>query len=299
MAEAAAGALDGRYRLERELGRGGFARVYLATDLRLGRAVAVKALDAQLAAQAPERDFAVRFDREAHAVAALHHPHILPVYDYGAAGGALYLVMPYVAGGSLADLLRREGPLSPARASHYLAQIAGALDYAHRRGVVHRDLKPANLLLDEGDRLLLADFGIAKLLGEAGATTGQTGVVGTPSYMPPEQFQGRVGPPTDIYALGCLLYELLTGAPPYGGTTEQVIYGHLYGAIPSLAERTGGRAPAALQPVLERAMAKWPEERYPTAGDLAGAVAAALAAPAPAPAPPAAGWAPTAPAPPG
>ncbi|HET8627369.1 MAG TPA: serine/threonine-protein kinase, partial [Thermomicrobiales bacterium] len=286
--------LNGRYRLDRLIGVGGFARVFLATDLLLKRLVAVKVLNPDLGGEA---DFLARFAREAQAVAALEHPHILGVHDYGEAGGTAYLVMPYVEGGSLHDRLRAAGRLAPGEAAEYLRQAAAALDYAHARGVVHRDVKPQNLLLrDGGARLLLSDFGIAKVLGAASAHS-RTGVVGTLAYMAPEQFEGHVGPATDVYALGCVLFQLLTGRLPYDGTTEQVLYGHLAAPVPALAAHS--RAPLALPPgvqgVVARALAKRPEARFATAGELAGAFAAALAGAPAAPAP----EAPPAPAPPG
>jgi serine/threonine protein kinase len=278
---AAGTTLDGRYRLERALARGGFAQVYLATHLGLRRQVAVKVLDPGLVAAAGGDAFLVRFADEAALLARLAHPHILGVHDYGEAAGTAYLVLPYVAGGTLHDRLRR-GPLAPAAAAAYLAQAAAALDYAYERHrLVHRDVKPQNLLLDGDERLLLADFGIAKLLADTSSRS-VTGVVGTLAYMAPEQFEGRVGRATDVYALGCVAFQLLAGAPPYTGPTEQVIYGHVSAPVPDIVARSAGRAPAALRPVLARALAKRPDERYERAGALAAAFAAALAAPAPA-----------------
>ncbi|MDP9375599.1 MAG: serine/threonine protein kinase, partial [Chloroflexota bacterium] len=269
--------LDGRYRLERLLGRGGFAQVFQATHLLLQRPVAVKLLRPDLASQEDERSFLEDFAREARTVAALNHDHILSVTDYGEVEGTAYLVMPLVTGGTIHDRIRREGRLSLQQAGAYLRQVAAALDYAHGRQppLVHRDIKPQNMLLRaEDDRLLLADFGIAKVLGTA-STHSSTRVMGTLVYMAPEQFHGQVLPATDIYALGCTLFEMLTGEPPYSGPTQQVIYSHLMAPIPSIAERSRGRLPAGLQEVIDRALAKKPEERFRSAGELAGAFEAA------------------------
>jgi serine/threonine-protein kinase len=271
--------LNGRYRLDRTAGRGGFARVYLATDLTLQRQVAVKVLDAELVNRSPDQDFRGRFKREAQAIAALDHPNILAVHDYGEAGDQIYLVMPYIEGGSLDDRLKREGRFSPRQAAAFLKQAAAALDYAHGRGIVHRDIKPQNMLLRaEDDRLLLADFGIAKLLRENSSGTTRSMLMGTLSYMAPEQFQGQIAPATDVYALGCMAFQMLTGALPYTGTTEQVIYSHLMAPIPSILERGGAHLPPALQVVFERALAKQPSARFRSAGELAQAFEQAISA---------------------
>ncbi|HET8632470.1 MAG TPA: protein kinase [Thermomicrobiales bacterium] len=278
--------LNRRYRLDRQVGQGSFARVFLATDLLLERRVAVKLLQpdrVDLAAlgeagEADELDFASRFAVEARAVAALDHPNILGVYDYGEDGGALYLVMPFVDGGSLRDRIReqaRQGrTVSLSEAGAYLWQAAAALDYAHRRNLVHRDIKPQNLLLRaEDNRLLLADFGIATLLGPAASV--RTGVLGTLAYMAPEQLRGEVGRATDLYALGCVLFQLLTGDVPYTGVTAQIVAGHLEQSVPDLAARGARDLPPDLQHVLDRALAKDPAARFATAGDLAAAFQAA------------------------
>ncbi|HEX5505900.1 MAG TPA: protein kinase, partial [Thermomicrobiales bacterium] len=270
--------LNRRYRLDRQVGRGSFAQVFLATDLLLERRVAIKVLQpdhGDLAALgADEPDFAARFAAEARAVAALDHPNILGIHDYGDDGGALYLVMPFVDGGSLRDRIREQArrgrPISLSEAGAYLWQAAAALDYAHRRNLVHRDIKPQNLLLRaEDNRLLLADFGIATLLGTAASV--RTGVVGTLAYMAPEQLRGEVGRATDLYALGCVLFQLLTGDVPYTGITAQIVAGHLERPVPALAERGARDLPPDLQGVLDRALAKDPAGRFATAGDLARA----------------------------
>ncbi len=267
--------LNQRFRLDRLVGQGGFARVFLSTDLLLDRQVAVKVLSpSQLGADtAPFLD---RFAAEARLIARLEHPNILGLYDYGQSDDLAYLVMPYVAGGSLHDLRRRVGRFTPPQVAAYLRQVAAALDYAHRNNVVHRDIKPQNMLLRD-DQLLVADFGIAKVLREDSSQSG-TAIVGSASYMAPEQFQGRVGRATDIYALGCVIFELLTGAPPYPGPAERSMYGHVWGEIPRLTA-TLPDAPPALQAVLDRALAKQPEARFASAGALSDAFAAAIESP--------------------
>ena len=267
--------LNQRFRLDRLVGQGGFARVYLSTDLLLDRQVAVKVLSpSQIGADtAPFLD---RFAAEARLIARLEHPHILGLYDYGQSDDLAYLVMPYVAGGSLHDARRLAGRFSPPQVAAYLRQVAAALDYAHRNNIVHRDIKPQNMLLRD-DQLLVADFGIAKVLREDSTQSG-TAIIGSASYMAPEQFQGRVGRATDIYALGCVMFELLTGAPPYPGPAERSMFGHVWGEIPRLAA-TLPDAPPALQAVLDQALAKRPEDRFASAGELSDAFASALANP--------------------
>lgn len=258
--------LGERYALGRRLGRGGFATVYLATDQRFGRLVAVKVLDPALAL---DPNFLESFDREARAVAALDHPHILTVHDYGTHQGTAFLVMPFVDGGSLHERIARTGPLTPTEAATYLRQAAAALDYAHACGLIHRDIKPHNLLLRGiGDqRLLLTDFGIAAARETADAT-GASRAIGTVAYMAPERFDGKANVASDVYALGCTLWELLTGLPPYTGTTQEVLRSQILAPIPNLAERRPG-LPSAIQTVLNRALAKNPTERFPTTGALA------------------------------
>ncbi|HEX2912059.1 MAG TPA: protein kinase [Chloroflexia bacterium] len=265
--------LNTRYRLEKKIGQGGFAQVFLATDQLLKRRVAVKVLNAELT---EDENFLGRFEREAQSIAALEHPNILGVYDYGQAENTAYLVMPFVEGGTLHDKLRKEKKFSPEKAAQYLSQAAAALDYAHRRHIVHRDIKPQNMLLrTEDDRLLLGDFGIAKVLSAASAQS-RTGVMGTLSYMAPEQLEGNVGVATDVYALGCVLFQMLTGELPYLGATQEVMMGHLLKPVPSIIERSGGQLPPAVQNVINRALAKKPEERYQSAGELANAFQAAV-----------------------
>ena len=211
-------ALSERYRIERELGRGGMATVYLAEDLKHRRKVAVKVLAPELG----ETLGASRFLREIEIAARLNHPHILPLHESGSAGELLYYVMPYVEGESLRQRLEREKQLPVADALRIAHEVADALDYAHRRGVVHRDIKPENILLEE-QHAVVADFGIARAIvatgGEKLTTTGL--VIGTPVYMSPEQVAGStdLDGRSDVYSLACVTYEMLVGQPPFTGTT--------------------------------------------------------------------------------
>lgn len=263
--------LNGRYRLDRQIGRGGFARVFLGTDLGpLGRQVAIKVLNPELT---EDRTFVTRFEDEARRVGTLEHPNILTVYDYGHVADTAYLVMPFVAGGTLQDRLASTGRLSLQEASAHLRQAAAALDYAHARNIVHRDVKPLNMLLREDGHLFLADFGIAKVLQDTQVASSSQ-AIGTIAYMAPEQFQGQSSPASDVYALGCVLFQLLTGEPPYTGPTQQVMFGHIAAPVPSVVERSRGQVPSALQGVIERALAKQPQDRFRSAGELAAAVQA-------------------------
>jgi serine/threonine-protein kinase len=265
-------ALADRYRIERELGRGGMATVFLAEDLRHRRQVAIKVLDPEVAAAiGPER-----FLREISTVARLSHPHILPLHDSGAADGLLYYVMPYIEGESLRRRLTREKQLPLADAQRIAAELADALDYAHEHGIVHRDLKPENVLLQHG-RALLADFGIARAVAAAGAQklTSTGVVVGTPSYMSPEQVAGgAVDARSDVYGLGCVVYEMLAGQPPFAGpTAESLAHQHLNVPAPEVT-RLRPSAGAGVTAALMRALAKTPADRYGTTGEFAAALAA-------------------------
>ncbi|HET8628106.1 MAG TPA: protein kinase [Thermomicrobiales bacterium] len=268
----------GAYRLEERVGRGGMGEVYRAQHLKLGREAAVKILPANLAAEA---DFLKRFEREAASAASLDHPNILPVWDYGEQGDLPYLVMPFVRGGTLKERLER-GPLERAEALGYLGQMAAALDYAHAHGLIHRDVKPANMLLDGRGRLFLSDFGIAKALEGAEGLT-RTGVgVGTPEYMAPEQAQGHADARSDFYALGIILYQMLTGQVPYrGNSTVEVLMKHLQEPVPLLPLRAVNPAlPPRIEGVIQRALAKNPNDRYQSGQALVDAASEALAAPA-------------------
>ena len=266
-------ALAGRYTLVRELGRGGMATVYLAEDLRHDRPVALKVLRPELAASmGPER-----FLREIRLTARLDHPHILPVLDSGTAAGLLWYTMPYVHGETLRDRLRREVQLPIETAVDLTRQVASALDYAHRGGVVHRDLKPENILVSDG-QARVADFGVAKALSEGGeGKLTETGLaVGTPAYMSPEQASGgAVDVRSDIYALGCVLYEMLAGEPPFTGPTPQAITNkRMTDPVPSV-RRVREVVPEAVEHSITRALAKVPADRFPTAAEFARALEAA------------------------
>ncbi|HYT27493.1 MAG TPA: FHA domain-containing serine/threonine-protein kinase [Ktedonobacteraceae bacterium] len=256
--------LNKRYLLKKHIAGGGFAQVFLASDLLLGRQVAVKVLDQSMARDA---DILKRFRQEAKAVATLEHPNILPVYDYGEANGAPYLVMPYVGGGTLGDRMK-QGPLTLDEIGVYLDQIGSALDYAHEQGIIHRDVKPNNLLIRSNGQLALMDFGLAKVLENAAVVT-ETGVFGTIAYMSPEQFQGLVGPLSDIYMLGIILYQMLAGKLPYEGNTSQVLLAHLQLVPATLAGTPNMRSihPAVVQEldqVILKVLSKLPNDRYQT-----------------------------------
>ena len=240
---SARGGMLGRYRLESILGRGGMAEVFRAEDTRLGRPVAVKVI---LADHAADPSFVERFLREARLVASLEHPNILPVYDFGEEGGRPYLVMPFLDGGTLRDRIRL-GPVPLAKASGWLTPLAGALDAAHEAGILHRDVKPANVLLGRGERVFLADFGIAKMLETVTGLTATGTVMGTPLYMAPEQAQGMPATPaTDRYALAVVAYEMLAGRPPFEGESPlSVMNQHVTSPAPALSERAAG-LPASL-----------------------------------------------------
>lgn len=257
-------ALEGRYRIERELGAGGMATVYLAADLKHHRNVALKVLRPDLAAVVG----AERFLSEIETTAGLQHPHILPLFDSGAASGFLFYVMPFVEGESLRDRLDREKQLPVDDAVGIARKIADALDYAHERGVIHRDIKPANVLLSKRGEPLVSDFGIALAVGAAGeGRLTETGLsLGTPHYMSPEQATGdfNVGPPADIYALGCVLYEMLVGEPPYTGSTAQVILGKIVTGDPVSAMKTRSSIPLHVDAVIRKALEKLPADRFPS-----------------------------------
>jgi TolB-like protein/Flp pilus assembly protein TadD len=266
-------ALADRYVIERELGRGGMATVYQATDLKHQRPVALKVLKPELAAAlGPER-----FLSEIQVTARLNHPHILALHDSGEAAGFLYYTMPLVAGESLRARLAREKQLAVDEALRVTEQVAGALDHAHRQSVIHRDIKPENILLHEGEALV-ADFGIALAVAASGGTRlTETGLsVGTPAYMSPEQIAGTqaLDAPSDVYALGCVLYELLAGEPPFTGATVQAVLArHLTDPVPPLATvRT--EVPAAVVAAVTKALAKSPADRFATAGAFAKALRA-------------------------
>ncbi len=263
--------LADRYRLERELGQGGMATVYLAQDLRHDRQVAVKVLRPELAAVIG----AERFLSEIKTTANLQHPHILPLFDSGAADSFLFYVMPFVEGESLRDRVTREKQLPIADAVRIAMEVAGALDYAHRHGVIHRDIKPENILLHDG-RALVADFGIALAASKAGgARMTETGMsLGTPTYMSPEQAMGErdITAKSDVYALGCVTYEMLVGDPPFTGSTAQAVVAKVLTEKPAPPSKFRDTVPAHIEDALLTALAKLPADRWPTAAAFAEAL---------------------------
>ncbi len=258
-----AGLFDiGRYEVEEKLGSGGMAHVYLARDPFMKRQVAVKVMYAALH---HDIDFRTRFEREAQVIAALEHPNIVPVYDFGYHQELPFIVMRYMLGGSLKDRLEDYGPLSLTDAARVIERMAMALDDAHQRGVVHRDFKPENILLDQQGTPFLADFGIVKVLSASLGTGGW--IAGTPAYMAPEQIHGTQEPDgrTDVYAMGITLFELLTGEKPYQDPdATKLMMKHVLDPIPAIRERLPD-LPDGINEAILQAMAKDREERFPTA----------------------------------
>jgi tRNA A-37 threonylcarbamoyl transferase component Bud32 len=269
--------LDGRYQLRSLLGVGGMARVYLATDRVLQRQVAVKVLSPP---DAQDPAVVERFRREARAAARLSHPNVVAVFDSGSDAGQHYLVMEYVAGESLAELLARQGSLAPQRAVELAIQVCAALAAAHAKGLVHRDVKPANVLLDGDGRVKVTDFGIAKATA-ADTLTGSGVVLGTAAYLAPEQAQGGpVDARSDLYALGCVLYELLTGAPPFGSGPDGPQVAVAIRHVSEPPEPPSARNPQVgrgLDAVVLTALAKQPDQRYQRATDMQEALGRVLA----------------------
>jgi serine/threonine-protein kinase len=257
----------GGYRIEEPLGRGGTSVVYRAEHVRLGRRAALKLLTPAFG----EADFSERFLRESRLAASLDHPSIVPVYDAGEQDGLLYIAMACIEGRDLRSVLAEEGPLPLRRALRIVGQIASALDAAHARGLVHRDVKPANILVGEGDRAYLSDFGVVKDMSLNGTT--RTGAfVGTSEYCAPEQIEGReVTPRTDVYALACVLYECLAGKPPFHRDSEvAVLNAHLHAPPPKLE-------PAQVGAVIAKALSKSPLDRYASCGEFVAAARGAAA----------------------
>jgi hypothetical protein len=266
-----ASALADRYRLERQLGQGGMATVWLAQDLRHDRKVAVKVLRPSLVAVIG----AERFLAEIKTTAGLQHPHILPLHDSGEADGQLFYVMPRIEGESLRDRLEREKQLPIPDAVRIATEIASALDYAHRHGVIHRDIKPENILLHDG-QALVADFGIALAVSAAGGSRmTETGLsLGTPHYMSPEQAMGdrSLDARTDVYALGCVLYEMLTGDPPFQGSTAQAIVAKVMTEKPAPIRTFRDTVPEHVEAATLTALAKLPADRFASAAEFAAAL---------------------------
>ncbi len=269
--ELLAEALTGRYTLERELGHGGMATVYLAREVQQQKPVAIKVMHSNLASALDSK----RFCREMGIAASLEHPLIVPLYDSGNAGGVLYYVMPYVEGDSLYERLERERRISLDDALKITHDVAAALGYAHSRGVVHRDVKPENILLT-GGQALIADFGLARAIGAADyQKLTETGIiVGTLYYMSPEQLRKDrdLDQRTDIYSLGCILYEMLTGGPPYSGRSiTEVINRILRAPVPSV-RRLQANVPPAVDQAIGRALAKSAAGRFATMQEFAAAL---------------------------
>ena len=266
-------ALEGRYAIERELGEGGMATVYLADDLRHERKVALKVLKPELAAVVG----AERFLAEIKVTANLQHPHILPLFDSGEVDSFLFYVMPYVEGETLRDRIDREKQLPVDEAVALASKVAGALQHAHEHSVIHRDIKPGNILLQGGEPVV-ADFGIALAISAAGGgeRLTETGLsLGTPYYMSPEQATGdqHVGPPSDTYALAAVLYEMLTGDPPYIGSTAQAVLGKIIQGAPVSATEIRKAVPANVDAAMRKALEKLPADRFTGAQEFARALA--------------------------
>jgi len=275
-----ASALASRYRLERELGQGGMATVYEAEDVKHHRRVAIKVLRTELGAALGGE----RFLREIEVTANLRHPHILPLHDSGDADGRLYYVMPLVDGESLRERLKRERQLGVEDAIRIAVEAAGALDYAHRHGVVHRDVKPENVLLDEEGHALVADFGIARAVQRAvgsdangGALTATGMSLGTPAYMSPEQAvadPSEIGPRSDVWALGCVVYEMLAGEPPFTGPNAQAVLARVISEKPRPLTATRPSVPLYVDAAVQKALEKLPADRFATAQQFASALSA-------------------------
>jgi len=280
LTELRTGDVFAAHRIEGVAGRGGMGVVYRATALDLDRLVALKLIAPALSSDSSFRE---RFIRETRVAASLDHPNVIPVFSAGEEGGRLFFAMRYVDGDDLRTLIRREVRLAPERAASIVAQVGSALDAAHARGIVHRDVKPANVLLAGAEHAYLTDFGLTKRLHSAAAETRPGGWVGTLGYVAPEQIRGeRVDARADVYALGCVLFHALTGVTPYARESDEAtLWAHLNEPPPAVAPRAPG-VPAAFEEVVARALAKEPDDRFGSAGDLGrAALAAAGRAPAP------------------
>ena len=264
------------FRVGSLIGEGAMGSVYLAEDAR-GRRLALKVLSPELAR---DERFRQRFLRESSVAAGLEHPHVVPTFASGEEDGLLYLAMEYVDGSDLRELLRAEGRIEPARALRLVGQVAEALDAAHAAGLVHRDVKPGNILVStrpEGEHAYVCDFGLARHVSSVSSLTGERGFVGTIDYVPPEQIEGgAIDERADVYSLGCVLFECLTGERPFERDSElSVVFAHLNEPPPRLSELRP-ELPKELDAVFEAALAKSPDDRYSSCGELAAAARAAL-----------------------
>src|SRR5450759_872561 len=250
----------GRYEIKAEIGRGGMATVYHAYDPRFEREVALKVLPREML---HDPQFRTRFEREAKTIAMLEHPAIVPVYDFGEEDGQPYFVMRYMTGGSLTDRMK-QGPMPLQEVVRLFKRLAPALDEAHAKGIIHRDLKPGNILFDQYGEPYISDFGIAKIAASQANVTGSA-ILGTPAYMSPEQAQGEgIDGRSDIYGLAVILFELLTGQQPYHGDTPMsVVVKHITDPVPHILD-VKPDLPPSIEAVIEKAMAKDREERFPT-----------------------------------
>ncbi len=264
----------GQYTLVEKIGEGGMATVYRATQASIGREVAVKVLRRSLIEQ--DDTFLERFYHEVQVIAKLQHPHILPVHDYGEHNGLPYIVMAYCDCGTLADRINQDEPISLSEAVRLIGQMSAALEFAHSQGIIHRDFKPSNVLIDGQGNTYLADFGLAKMVGDAQLTA--SGIIGTPDYMAPDWAEaGDVTASVDVYALGVTLYQMLTGEVPYKASTPMgVLMAHMNAPVPDVCHKRPDLS-EGVQEVVAAAMAKTAAERYPTPGTLAAALEAASA----------------------
>src|SRR6476619_1551230 len=271
------GALLGGFRVQSLLGQGAMGTVYLAEEVRSGRRIALKLLAPELVR---DERFRLRFLRESQLAASLDHPHIVRTVASGEENGVLYLAMEYVEGADLRERLKREGRLEPDRAVDLIGQVGEGLDAAHALGLVHRDVKPGNIIIAEeasGEHAYVCDFGLARHVSSVSSLTGERGFVGTIDYVPPEQIEGgQLDGRADIYSLGCVLYECLAGARPFDRESElSVVFAHLNEPPPRLSEARPD-LPATFDAVFAAALAKSPDDRYSTCGELARAAHAAL-----------------------
>lgn len=275
MADDLTGRCLGHYRVDGVIGRGGMAVLYRATDVRLGRQVALKIIAGHLSEDA---EFRERFTDEARNTSSIDHAHVVPLYDFGEADGLLYIAMRFVDGADLAGLIS-EGPISPTRTLLLLGQVADALQMVHGRGLVHLDVKPANVLVTTREsagveHVYLADFGLTRH-GATGHRTASGDFLGSPTYAAPEHLRGEpVDPRTDQYALACVMFACLTGAPPYRGAVGDVVAAHLGAPVPAVTSVVA--LPAAIDGVVARGMAKSPRSRYPNCRELLSAARSAL-----------------------